>query len=182
MIEIPSIVSWLMKNFIDVMPVKVIHEYELGVKFNKGVASRIDLKAGIHWYIPFKQSIQIVERVEQVDSLEPQSLTTRDEKVIILRCNVKYSIWRAWRLWVMVHDPYDSLFAETRGFIAGYVNSVDYETLRTDTEGISKEITKMLQPKVRKWGFKVKEVNIVELVEAIHYRVVGDTKNAIINQ
>lgn len=176
MIELPSIVSWVLQNAVDVLPMRVVNEYQRGVKFKKGVAVRKDYKEGIHWFWPIRERIEIMAVREQVDLLESQSLTTRCNKSVVLRFNIKYSVWSAWRLWVMVHDCYDSLYAEAQGLIAKYVAEADWDTLRFDASGVSSEVSKLLHKKVKKWGFRVHEVNIVELIEAGHYRVFGDSR------
>jgi hypothetical protein len=130
-IEIPSIVSWVLQNFSDLLPAKMVFEYERGVKFKKGKAVRKDLKSWIyHWYVPIQGQDRKGGRARAGRSAGISvSHYRRRESRRACASVIRYSIWSAWRFWVKIHDGYDSLYAATLGYIADAVTSATWEQL-----------------------------------------------------
>jgi regulator of protease activity HflC (stomatin/prohibitin superfamily) len=173
-VDIVGIVS---ENLGKLVPVKIVHSYEQGVKFSDGLDVAL-LGPGWHWYWPFKQRIEILSVAEDIIDCEVQSLTTKpdangnaEEVTISFVLTVKVADAR--KLYVGLQDWAVNIERAARRYIHRRVRSWTYRELidkQTDLEaGLKETLTKRFE----KWGVEISDVGMTDLTSARNYRVYG---------
>jgi regulator of protease activity HflC (stomatin/prohibitin superfamily) len=174
---VPVLTEWLIQNVFVLVPVRKVHEYERGVRFWKGTAVREDLTAGIYWFVPFFGDIEVIPVKAQVKRLTSQSLMTTDGKNVVVKSNVRYSISKAWRAWVKVHDHEDTLVAQAEMCVAHIAKTISSDDLFERRESVEARVVEELRSKVKEWGVDIEEFSITDAAIARHYRMFGDFTN-----
>ena len=168
-----TLVDLVKNNLLAMLPVKIIHSFERGVKFHKGIDKAL-LGPGLHWFLPFLQSIEVASVVDDVITLPTQSLTTSDDKHISFCMNVEYEIHDLRAMWIEVQDFQHSLKNLAMNHLAARVRELSWKELRESQSELEKSMKGTLTTKVKKWGVTVLSVGIVDLVETQTYRIFGD--------
>lgn len=193
MIDVSGILRGILENFLHLVPVTKVHEYERGVffgwvnKFNEdgskrpwylwefmvGHALREDLRAGFYFYVPGLQSIEVVPIKPHTYHLWKASVQTKDGKNIAVRSNFGYSIWCAWRKYNKVHDFENTMSAEAEVVLTDTIRSHNLEDLRGDSiKAVEEEMVRTLAKKAKKWGARIHTFSITECVPCMHIRLI----------
>lgn len=80
-----------------------------------------ELPPGVHWKVPFVDTIYRQSTRERVSALQLQTLTTRDGRTLALSGSLGYHIADVRRLYDSLHHPEDSIRQLAMGAIAAYV-------------------------------------------------------------
>jgi regulator of protease activity HflC (stomatin/prohibitin superfamily) len=111
------------------LPLLVVAEYEGGVILRFGRFHR-ELKPGLHWKLPLADNAIITSTVTTTMALRPQTLTTRDDRAIVVSAIVKYHIADVRAYLLDIWDSADVINDLTLGTIREIVAAVDYADLR----------------------------------------------------
>lgn len=168
-----TILTSLLDNVVNVLPVKIIHTYEQGVYFKQGKDIKL-LRPGIHLHRPIIDSIEKISTVPQTINLPTQSVLTKDGEAVTVSSNLEYKIHNARKVWTKVQDLDDSLHNTGMGYLSRFVRSYNYDKLAVSTEKLEEEVLENLNEKVNPWGVTVNEFYITDFVKARQYRLFGD--------
>ncbi len=168
-----TILTSLLDNLVNVLPIKTVHTYEQGVYFKQGKDVKL-LQPGIHLHRPIIDSIETISTVPQTINLPTQSVLTEDGRAVSVSSNLEYEIYDARKVWTKVQDLDDSLHNTGMGYLSRYVRQYPYEELSNTTLRLESKVKRSLNHKVKPWGVKVNEFYVTDFVEAKQYRLFGD--------
>ena len=108
----------LLVTFIhDILPFKIVNQWEEGVHLRFGKSIR-KVRPGLNWKIPFFDHIILTSVITQTVNLKPQTVTTLDEKSVVLSSIVRYYIFDVEKFLLSVMHANDVLIDTTQGTIS----------------------------------------------------------------
>lgn len=137
----------------------VVKEYEFGVVLRLGKFHR-RIDAGLHWKIPFFDEALTCHNTITTLNLKSQSLTTKDNKDVVISGIVKYKINNPKTYLLEVNDAVDAINDITQGKIKELVVRKTWEELR---EMKDNEVEELVDSETKKWGIKVYYITITDL-------------------
>ena len=150
-------------------PIEIVMEYERGVRYFRGRVMRGkhggNLPPDWYWFIPFFMHVETIPVTPDILKLYNLNVTTRDDKQIRLRANVRYEITDAVKAWNEVQDYKDNLGDEARTHIASVVRERDYADLLHDQGKIERECKNEMNAVVKAWGIRVIRVGITDFIK-----------------
>jgi regulator of protease activity HflC (stomatin/prohibitin superfamily) len=156
-------------DFIDqIIPVKVLKEYQQGVLFRFGKFKKI-LKVGIHFKVPFIDEIDSYPVVYTTITLPPQSIVTSDGVCVVIRGHIKYKIEDIRIFAVDVYDAIDALSDMTGGVIYEEIKSKTWEDAYSSN--LPSILTKKSRIEAKKWGIHVEKVTITDFSKMTSLRL-----------
>lgn len=162
----------LLVTFIhDFLPWKIVDQWEKGVHLRYGKFLRV-VEPGLRWKRPFFDKIWLTPVITQTVNLKAQTVTTQDEKSVVLSSIVRYHIHDVKKFLLGVMHANDVLVDTTQGIIRDIVEKTSWNDLV--------ELNKMVKPEVnnqvQKWGITVQLVSFPDLGEIQTIRVMTDSK------
>lgn len=142
------------------LPIYVIDAFDEGVVLRFG---RFLKKAepGLHWKIPFVDQVVTATIVTTTMHLNSQSLTTKDNKNIVLRAVVKYKVKDIEKFILEVMDSRDAIGDVAMGCIREVVMLREWNDLLNNP--IDEIITRQVRLECRRWGVDVAKVTLTDL-------------------
>lgn len=168
-----EILSTVVANITNLLPIRKIHSYEQGVKFSFGQDKRL-LKTGIHFYIPYIQGIEVRPTVPEVINLPNQSLITRDDKIVCISGAVEYQIQDLRKWWVSVQDFDATLVNTALGYIGRSVRQSQFDDIRTNTGAFEVDVYNKLKEKIDGWGVDLIDFYVTDFAPVKTFRLIGD--------
>ncbi len=151
------------------MPFFIIEEWNAGVHLRYGKYLNT-LNSGIHFKIPFFDSIMETPVITQSVNLPSQTLTTLDEQSIVLKSIIRYRVNDVGTYLLGVMHANDVLIDTTQGMIRDVVEITTWE----DLVDVNETITNKVKDYVVKWGIEVEAVTITDLGLVKSFRIFGD--------
>ena len=151
------------------MPWVIIEEWNGAVhlRFGKWIKT---LPPGLHFKIPFFDSIIECPVITQSINLPSQTLTTLDEQSIVLKSIIRYRVSNVRTYLLKVMHATDVLVDTTQGMIRDIVEVTTWE----DLVDVNHQITNEVKEFVVKWGIEVEAVTITDLGIVKSFRIFGD--------
>ena len=164
-----KLVDFLVRFSRDVLPFVIIEEWNAGVhlRFGKWIKT---LYAGVHFKIPFFDSIIECPIITQSVNLPSQTLTTLDEQSIVLKSIIRYKVSNVRTYLLGVMHANDVLIDTTQGIIRDVVEMTKWDNLID----VNTQITKEVKEYVVRWGIEVEAVTITDLGIVKSFRIFGD--------
>lgn len=162
-----KLIEFLIKLGKDVLLWVVIEEWNEAVLLRFGKFVKV-LKPGIHFKIPFFDSVWETETITQSIDMNPQSITTADGKNIVVKAIIRFSVVDTKTYVMSIMKPHDVLVDTTQGMIREIIE----DTRWYDLVGIDKQLTTEVGKFMRRWGIKVERVTLTDLAEIPSYRVI----------
>jgi len=154
----------------DILPFKIVDQWEAGVHLKTGRFYRV-VSPGLNWKVPFFDKIWVTPIITQTVNLTPQTLTTLDERSVVLTSIVRYHIVNVHSFLLTVMHANDVLVDTTQGIIRDIVETTSWDDLVDLTNIVTPEVNN----EVAKWGIVVEAVKFPDLGEIKTYRIIGDT-------
>jgi regulator of protease activity HflC (stomatin/prohibitin superfamily) len=154
----------------DILPFKIVDQWEAGVHLKIGRFYRV-VSPGLNWKVPFFDKIWVTPIITQTVNLTPQTLTTLDERSVVLTSIVRYHIVNVHSFLLTVMHANDVLVDTTQGIIRDIVETTNWDDLVDLTNIVTPEVNN----EVAKWGIVVEAVKFPDLGEIKTYRIIGDT-------
>jgi regulator of protease activity HflC (stomatin/prohibitin superfamily) len=153
-------------------PVFVVDMWEKALVLRFGKFE--DIKdPGLHWKIPFVDSVWHQTIVTQSIHLHPQSITSLDYRNIVVRAIVRYDINNTYLFLTKLAHPTDVLVDTTGAMIREIIEERNWE----DLVDIEVELTEKIGQKVSEWGINIEKVTLTDLAEINSVRVISDADN-----
>jgi len=164
-----KLIDFLIQFSKDMFPFVIIEQWNEAVhlRFGKYIAVR---KPGIHFKLPFMDSIIETAVITQSVNLPAQTLTTLDEQGIVLKAIIRYQITDVKKYLLSVMHANDVLIDTTQGMIRDIVEITNWEDLVNVNETITTEVKEY----VKKWGIEVESITITDLAIVKTFRILGD--------
>lgn len=148
-----------------------VKPYEMGMHYRKGKFLRV-VEPGMWWRWPIIDLIEVHTVTTTTLSIPTQSLTTADDKQIVVKSMVKYKIADIKSFYLNINDPVDAISDTTQAIIKEQIINKTWNECRDNN--LDNEITKKLRTQVRKWGFDVECVTITDLGLIRSYRLFNE--------
>jgi regulator of protease activity HflC (stomatin/prohibitin superfamily) len=155
-----TILSWLEKAYDTITPFFVVKEYEGAVMLRFGRFLR-EVKPGPHWKWPLMDEVLTCEIATETISVKSQSLTTSDDKNIVVSAVIKYKIDQPSIYLIKVKDVANAIPDIAQGKIKSVIMSKKWAECRE--EGLDNEITKKVRHEANKWGISIDFVTLTDL-------------------
>lgn len=166
-----KLIDILLSYWEKMLPFVVIDYYDRGVRLRWGVPSgavkwRIFrtptlLEPGFHLKIPFVDEINTHMIKPTAINLPEQTVTTLDEKSIVVKAVIKYEVRDAEKLLLEVDGPVDALSDMIQGIIRTTLIQLEWKDCN-NTE-LANVITKKSRNEARKWGIEILEITLSDL-------------------
>jgi membrane protease subunit HflC len=154
----------------DILPFKIVDQWEAGVHLKTGKFHRV-VYPGLNWKVPFFDKIWVTPIITQTVNLSPQTLTTLDERSVVLTSIVRYHVVNVHSFLLNVMHANDVLIDMTQGIIRDIVETTNWD----DLVDLTNIVTPAVNDEVAKWGIVVEAVKFPDLGEIKTYRIIGDT-------
>ena len=164
-----KLVDFLVRFSRDVLPFVIIEDWNGAVQLRFGKFIKI-LYPGIHFKIPFFDSIIECPIITQSVNLPSQTLTTLDEESIVLKSIIRYKVSNVRTYLLGVMHANDVLIDTTQGIIRDVVEMTQWKNL----VDVNTQITNEVKEFVVKWGIEVEAVTITDLGLVKSFRIFGD--------
>jgi membrane protease subunit HflC len=142
------------------MPMVVIPHYDRGVRLRLGKPRGV-LEPGLHYKIPFADTILTHMVKATTLNLSEQTITTRDGQSIVIRSVIKYEVSDVETLLLEVSNAVDALSDIVQGIIRDKIIEKDWSEL--NTSALTGEISRASKAEARKWGITILQITITDL-------------------
>jgi len=159
----------------DILPWKIVNQWEKGVHLRTGKFLRV-VEPGLRFKVSFFDQILTTSVITQTVNLKPQTVTSFDERNVVLSSIVRYHIHDVQRFLLGVMHANDVLVDTTQGIIRDIVERTTWEDLVDLNKAVKPEVNKQVQ----KWGITVELVSFPDLGEIQTIRVMTDSKEPIV--
>jgi len=143
-----------------IVPYIIVLEYQEGVLLRFGKYKKV-LTKGIHFKIPIIDTPIIEHIAVTTTTLPPQSLTTLDDKTIVVKGIIKYKITDIHKYALLIWDAKDALVDTTCGIIRDTVNEKNWEEIRLGK--IDGLISRRVKSAAEEYGIEVIWVTLTDI-------------------
>lgn len=165
----------LMVTFVsDFIPFKIVDQWEKGVHLRFGKFIQV-VEPGLNWKVPFFDQILTTPVITQTVNLSSQTVTSEDEKSVVLSSIVRYHIYDVKKFLLGVMHANDALVDTTQGIIRDMVEGCKWSDLYDLTNVVTPEVNEQ----VEKWGITVEQVSFPDLGQIQTYRIISDSTKPI---
>lgn len=165
-----KLIDFILHFISDILPFHIVNEWESGVYLRFGKYVKV-VNPGLRFKIPFVDKIWTHEVITQTVHLQPQTLTTLDEKSIVLKSIVRYHVNDVKKFLLNVMHASDVLVDTTQGIIRDTVEGTNWEDLYDINELLKSEVTQVVQD----WGITIERVTLTDLGIVNTYRIISDS-------
>ena len=155
----------------DILPFKIVPQWEEGVHLRFGKFYRV-VSPGLRWKISFFDQILTTSVITQTVNLKPQTVTSLDERTVVLTTIVRYHIDDVKKFLLGVMHANDVLVDTTQGIIRDVVEGTEWKNLYDLGNVVRPEVNEQVQG----WGITVEQVSFPDLGEIVTYRIMTDGK------
>jgi len=160
----------LVDTFInDILPWKIVDQWEEGVHLRTGKFKRV-VRPGLNFKVPFFDQIITTPVITQTVNLKPQTVTSQDDKSVVLTSIVRYHINDVEKFLLGVMHANDVLVDTTQGIIRDVVEGCRWD----DLYDLGSVVTPEVNEQVVKWGIIVEQISFPDLGEIKTYRIMSD--------
>jgi membrane protease subunit HflK len=163
------LVDLLVRFGMDMLPFVIIEQWNGAVQLRYGKFIKV-LYPGIHFKIPFFDSIIECPVITQSVNLPSQTLTTLDDESIVLKSIIRYRVSNIQTYLLGVMHANDVLIDTTQGMIRDVVELTTWD----DLVDVNETITNKVKEYVVRWGIEVEAVTITDLGIVKSFRIFGD--------
>jgi len=157
---------------------KVVNQYEKGVKFTFGKYAGL-MQPGLRLVIPILQSWKRVDmRVKAVDVPEQESIT-KDNITVGINAVIYYKVLNAEKVIIEVEHYNYAVSQLAQTTMRNIVGEVELDELLSSRDKVSEEIRKIIDKATDPWGIKVDAVELKDVTLAQDMkRVIGKQAEA----
>ena len=164
-----KLVDLLVRFGMDMLPFVIVEQWNGSVQLRFGKFIKV-LYPGIHFKLPFFDSIIECPVITQSVNVPSQTLTTLDEQSIVLKSIIRYRVSNVRTYLLNVMHATDVLIDTTQGMIRDIVELTTWNGL----VDVNHQITEEVKDFVIKWGIEVEAVTITDLGIVKSFRIFGD--------
>lgn len=171
-------IGWVVLVIIIIASLKIVKEYERGVKFTLGKFSGI-MTPGLRIVIPIMQSWQRVDIRVRVVDVPDQDAITRDNVSLKVNAVLYYKVADSKKAIIEVERFNYAVSQLAQTTMRDVVGEVSLDELLSKRDSVSKKIREIVDKATDPWGIKVESVELkhVELPEQLK-RTIGKEAEA----
>jgi regulator of protease activity HflC (stomatin/prohibitin superfamily) len=151
-------------------PVFIVDQTEMGIVKRLGLFKRV-VEPGLRWKWPVLEAEETETVVVTTLNLTAQTLTTFDDKSIVISAIVTYSISDIKKYLLNMYDCEEVLADITMGEIQSKVSEINY----VDLFEVEKTVLPMVRKKLKDYGIRVKMVTFIDLGAVRSIRLIQDS-------
>jgi regulator of protease activity HflC (stomatin/prohibitin superfamily) len=152
------------------LPIFIVDMWEMSIVLRAGNFLKI-AKPGLHFKIPFIDSVWKHTIITQSLHIPTQSITTCDNENVVVKGIIRFRIGDIKLFLTTITEPKDVLIDTTAGMIREIIENTDWE----DLVEVDEKLTPAVANFVKKWGIEVEKVTLTDLQMANSIRVINDT-------
>jgi len=145
----------------------IVKQYQQGAWLRAGKLRKV-VGPGIYFKIPVIDEIDSYHVLTTAMTLEAQSLTTKDDKEVVVKGVIKYKTADLSKFFTHVYDAVDAISDVSMGIIRGIIAKKTWEECKD--EQLDNEITKKVRIEAKKWGLEVESVTLSDLSRMRSFR------------
>lgn len=168
---ISPIIDLFKEFWTNIVPFHIVKDYEHGVLLRFG-KFHSKINSGLVWKIPFFDEVLLTHNTITTMVIKEQSLTTKDEKNIVISGIVKYKITNAKTFLLEVYDVADAINDIAKGKIKDLVIHKTWDEVREISDS---EIKDKVEEEVKNWGIKIYYITITDLAQIRTIRLINST-------
>ena len=151
---------WVQGAWEHIKPFYIIEQYNKGIQLRFGKFHKV-LNPGIHFKVPFFDLVIEHTVVPTTMRLYSQSLTTKDEKSIVVEGIIKYQISDIKVFLLEVNDAVDAIADMTQAIVKTIIMERTWEECKSVE--IDNIITKKARSEAKKWGIEIIQVTLSDM-------------------
>ncbi len=154
------------------IPFVVIHQYARGGVFRFGMYHRT-LEPGFHWRWPFAEDIVTEHTVTTTLALEPQTITTKNDKAVVVSGIVRYRIVDIEPFVCEIGNQHDVLRDTSMGAVLKQTRQIELRTLLDDPpeSKIASDIRRLVKP----FGIEIDSFTFTDIGQIRTLRLITHT-------
>jgi regulator of protease activity HflC (stomatin/prohibitin superfamily) len=168
--------DWLREIFLalreNLTPFAVIHVYENAAVLRFGKYHRT-LLPGFHWKWPLVETILSEHIVRTTLALEPQTITTRDDKTVVVQGIVRYCIVDIQPFVCEIGNQHDVLRDTSMGAVLKQVRLIEFRTLLDDPP--ESKIATDIRRQVKPFGIDIESFTFTDIGQIRTLRIITHT-------
>lgn len=146
----------------------VVDQEQVGFIRRLGKHGR-ELTPGLHWKWPLLERAELEDGRPYVYLLDPQSLTTADGAMVVVRLTVTVTVVDVRRYFAAVYDGRQNVQDVAAGELGEAVRAAELSAVQGDA--VIKRVAKRLRAAAKDWGMSVSDVRFVDCARARSYRL-----------
>lgn len=154
----------------------IVREYQKGAWLRVGRLRKVVGK-GIYLKWPYFDEIELHHVLTTSMELDPQSITTKDERDIVVKAVIKYKISDLSKFYTDVYDAVDAIKGVSMGIIRNVISKKTWNECKE--ESLDNDITKKVKIEARKWGLEVESVTLSDLSKMKSIRLLNFNKEKV---
>ena len=175
-----NVIGTLLNNLVNLLPFRIIHDYEQAVRFTFGHAGPTIRGKERGWclFVPLFQRVIIVDATWGQVLLDAQTIQTQDKIPLSVSGATIYRISdaRSYLLSVFDTDAAAVLRAVAKGVIASVLMTHTYDEIYHDKEGVQNQIVGLFRQEIDGWGVEISKVHLHDLIQTRNIRLHGLTQ------
>jgi regulator of protease activity HflC (stomatin/prohibitin superfamily) len=149
--------------FILLVSLRVIKEYERGIKFTFGKFDSI-MQPGLNLVIPIIHTYQVVDLRTKAVDVPDQEAITKDNIAAGINAVIYYKISDAKKAIIEVQNYYYAVSQLAQTTMRNIVGEVELDELLSNRDGIASKIRDIIDIATDPWGIKVEAVELKDVV------------------
>ncbi len=166
--------DWIMAIWEDFKFFRLIEVWQGGCRFRRGVPESKPLGAGVWFYWPIIDRIEVIAIRPSYLDLPTQSVTTADGRTVTFSANVCYEISNAVLAYTEVHDLEHFIIRAAMGHLHGKIHDWTHADLMAHLKDLEKSLESTLETRTKKWGVRILDVKLTDMVQTRTYRLYSD--------
>lgn len=154
------------------IPFLIVHVYQNAGIFRFGKYHRT-LEAGFHWRWPFIEAVVTESICLTTLALEPQTITTKDDKTVVISGIVRYRITNVEPFICEIGNQHDLLRDTSMGAALKQVRQIDLRTLldKPPENAIASDIRRQVKP----YGMEIEAFTFTDIGQIRTLRLITHT-------
>lgn len=169
-----KLIDFILSLVDDILPFVIINHFDMGVILRFGKFKKV-IGPGIHFKFPFVDRSLTHTVVTTTLSIPAQSVTTKDQKQVVAKSVVKYTIDNVKDFLLEVYDAKDAISDMTQSIIKEQINNRDW--IECSNNDFDNTVTKKLRVEMKKWGIQVDKVTLTDIGMIRSIRLFNETEN-----
>jgi regulator of protease activity HflC (stomatin/prohibitin superfamily) len=166
----------LKEAWYDIICWYILPQTQKGIIFRNGIYLK-DAEQGLHYKRPcifgIGDQLSACDYITETTETDPQTLTTKDDKEIVISAIIKHKVSDVKIYLTEVMDVKSAIVDVTMGKIKRNVTSRDWQECVDPS--LDNEITKQARQEAKKWGVYIEEVTVINLAKIKSYRIIGSS-------
>lgn len=173
-----ALINFVIAQWKALWPISRVYTWEKGLLIRGGIIKR-ELAPGLHIRWPVLDEVYRANCAEQTIDLPTVAVTTSCGRSVAASANLAYRTHSPKALWSKVSNIERSVTNLTLGFLASELTKRTWEDLTQRRDEVQSELAAHMTKQLEVWGVEVTRVYLTDLIEAVSYRLFGDTPAAL---